>query len=151
MNQQAIQNPCLVIIIGSSESLEAIRSELAAGWVELLPVILGQLRAEAVDGDDEGSPVSLEAQDLTHHVRGLAPDVETEIIKCLQVRLVQGVPDDLNVHLVKVLLVDAAFEKGGQRSVHQHSVVELGRGARNVDGLHLFKTTERMTFSNLGF
>merc|ERR550534_804302 len=76
------------------------------------------------------------------------PDVETEIVECLQIGLVQGVPDDLNVHLVKILLVDAALEEGGQWSVYQYSVVELCRGARDVDGLHLFETTERMTFSN---
>ena len=63
--------------------------------------------------------------------------------------LVKSVPDDLNVHLVKILLVDAALKEGGQWSVYQHSVVELCRGARDVDSLHLFETTEGMTFSNL--
>ena len=107
------KNIYLVIVVSSGKGFQTIRSQLAAGGVELLSVVLGELGAEAVDGDDEGSPVRLEPEDLAHNVRGLPANVLAEVVEGLQVRLVQGVPDDLDVHLVQVLLVDAALEEGG--------------------------------------
>ena len=41
-----------------------------------------------------------------------------EVVERLQVGLVEGVPDDLNVHLVQVLLVDAGLEERGEGGVH---------------------------------
>ena len=43
----------LVVVVGPSESLESIRCKSAAGRVQLLSVVLRQLRAKGVDGDDE--------------------------------------------------------------------------------------------------
>ena len=65
-----------------------------------------------VDGDDECAAVSLEGEDGAHDVLRLAADPLAELEKGLEVRLVEGVPDDLDVHLVQVLLVDAALEEG---------------------------------------
>jgi hypothetical protein len=40
-----------------------------------------------------------------------AANVFAELVEGLEVGLVQRVPDDLDVHLVQVLLVDAALEE----------------------------------------
>ena len=46
-------------IICSSKSRQTIRIQLATLRVELLAVLIGELCAKAVQGDDEGSAVSL--------------------------------------------------------------------------------------------
>ena len=66
-----------------------------------------------VDGDDECAAVGLEGEDGAHDVLSLTADPLAELVKGFEVRLVEGVPDDLDVHLVQVLLVDAALEEGG--------------------------------------
>ena len=43
----------LVIVISPGKSLEAIREKSPTGWVKLLPVVLRQLGAKGVDGDNE--------------------------------------------------------------------------------------------------
>ena len=46
------------------------------------------------------------------------------------------------------LFIDAALEERSQRCVHQDSIIQFSRSAGNVNGLHLLKTTKRMTFAN---
>ena len=65
-----------------------------------------------VDSDDERASVGLEGEDGEHDVLCLAADPLAELIEGLEVRLVERVADDLDVHLVQVLLVDAALEEG---------------------------------------
>ena len=43
----------LVVVISPGKSFEAVREESSTGGVELLSVVLGQLRPEGVDRDDE--------------------------------------------------------------------------------------------------
>ena len=43
----------LVVVISPGKSLEAIREKSPTGWVKLLPVVLRQLGAKGVDGDNE--------------------------------------------------------------------------------------------------
>lgn len=50
----------LLIVVRPGQLSEAFWVKLAAVREELGAVLLGQLRAERVDGDDEGSPVGLE-------------------------------------------------------------------------------------------
>ena len=177
----------MLIVICAGEGLEAVGIELAARGVQLLPVVLGQLRPERVDGDDEGAAVGLELQGkssvvrsvdissslsyreyLAHDLLGLAADLLAELVEGLQVGLVQRVADDLNVHLVEVLLVDAALEEGGlrennkrksqreveslsvltERRVNEDGVVELGRRRGDVDGLHLFEAAQRVALAH---
>jgi hypothetical protein len=52
----------LIVVVGAGERLQPVRKELPARRVQLLAVVLGQLGAERVDGDDEGAPVSLELE-----------------------------------------------------------------------------------------
>lgn len=66
-----------------------------------------------VDGDDERAAVGLEGENGAHDVLRLAADILAELEEGLEVGLVEGVADDLDVHLVQVLLVDAALEEGG--------------------------------------
>jgi hypothetical protein len=50
-------------------------------------------------------------QDFAHDVLRFAANVFAELVEGLEVGLVQRVPDDLDVHLVQVLLVDATLEE----------------------------------------
>jgi hypothetical protein len=43
----------LIVVVGPGERLETVRVEAPAGGVQLLPVVLGQLRPERVDRDDK--------------------------------------------------------------------------------------------------
>ena len=52
------------------------------------------------------------SEDLAHDLLRLASNVLAELVERLQVALVERVSDDLNVHLVQILLVDAALEEG---------------------------------------
>lgn len=52
-------------------------------------------------------------QDLAHDVLRLTADLLAEVVERLQIRLVQRVSDDLDVHLIEVLLVDTTLEKWG--------------------------------------
>lgn len=53
----------LFIVICSSQLSQALRVESTTVWKELGTVLLGQLCAERVDGDDEGSTVCFKLQD----------------------------------------------------------------------------------------
>jgi len=102
----------LVVVIGSGQGLEAVGVQPAAGGVKLLPVVLRQLRPERVDRDDKCPPVRLEGEDLAHDVGRLAPDVLAKVVEGLQVGFVQGVANNLDVHLIKILFVNAGLEEG---------------------------------------
>ncbi len=52
----------LLVVICPGQLSKAFWVKLAAVGEQLGAVLLGQLCAERVDGDDEGSPVSLELQ-----------------------------------------------------------------------------------------
>lgn len=52
----------LLVVIRPGQLSKAFWVKFAAVWEQLGAVLLGQLRAKRVDGDDEGSPVSLELQ-----------------------------------------------------------------------------------------
>ena len=69
--------------------------------------------ASRVDGDDECAAVGLEGEDGAHDVLRLTADPLAELVEGFEVGLVEGVADDLDVHLVQVLLVYAALEEGG--------------------------------------
>ena len=45
--------PHLIIVVSPGKSLESIGCKSAAGRIQLLSVVLRQLRAKGVDGDDE--------------------------------------------------------------------------------------------------
>lgn len=91
---------------------------------------------------------STHGQDLAHNISGGAAEALAELVEGLQVRLVQRIPDDFDVHLVQVLLRDAVDEEGRQRRVDQHGVVQLGGGGRDVDGLHLLEAAQRVALGD---
>lgn len=163
----------LLVVVGAGQRGQTVRVHLAAARVQLSPVVLGQLRSERVDRDDDRTTVSLElernvvikinrsmqkqnnnkrtsthGQDLAHNISSGAAEALAELVEGLQVRLVQRIPDDFDVHLVQVLLRDAVDEEGRQRRVDQHGVVQLGGGSRDVDGLHLLEAAQRVTLGD---
>lgn len=88
------------------------------------------------------------SQDLAHNVGGGAAHVLAKVVERLQIGLVERVTDDLDVHLVQILLGDAVDEEGGQRCVHQHGVVQLGGRRGHVNGLHLLEAAQGMAFGD---
>jgi hypothetical protein len=50
-------------------------------------------------------------ENFAHDFLGFASHVSAEVVERLEVRLVEGVTNDLDVHLVQVLLVDATLEE----------------------------------------
>ncbi len=134
----------LLIVVSALQHGQTVGIELPAPRVQLSPVLLGQLGLERVDGDDERAPVGLERQYLAHDLGRGAAEVLAKVVEGLEVGLVQRVADDLDVHLVEVLLGDAVDEERGERRVDEDSVVELGRGRGDVDGLHLLEAAQRV-------
>lgn len=53
----------MFVVICSGQLRQALRVELATVREQLCPVLLGELRAKGVDGDDEGPPVGFELQE----------------------------------------------------------------------------------------
>lgn len=65
-----------------------------------------------------------------------------------EIRLVDSVSNDLNVHLIQILFTNAIDEIGSQRGVHQDSIVQVRWSGRHVNGLHLVERPQWMTFGN---
>lgn len=86
------------------------------------------------------------SQNFAHDIGGGAADTLAKIIKCFQVRLVQGVSNDFDVHFIQVLLRNAIDKERSQWRIDQHGIVQLGRIGSHMDGFHLLKTTQRMAF-----
>jgi len=138
----------LLVVVSPSQSGQAVGVHLAAVGIQLGTVVLGQLGAERVDGDDDRTTIGLKSQNLTHDVGGGAAHVLAEVVERLQICLVEGVTDDLNVHLVQILLGDAVDEEGRQGRVHQNGVVQLGGRGRHMDGLHLLEAAQWVALGN---
>ena len=138
----------LFIVVGTRKSGEAVGEHFSAAWIQFLTVVLGQFGAEGVDGDNDSTSVGLESEDFTHDVSGGASQSLTECEKSLQVRLVERVSDDFNVHLVQVLFTDAVNEEWSQWRVDKHCIVELSRRGSDMDRLHLLETSKWMALGD---
>ena len=53
-----------------------------------------------------------------------------------------------NIRVNKSLLLETHSVLLTKRCVYEHSIVELGRGGSNMDGLHLFEAAEGVTFGD---
>lgn len=113
-----------------------------------MTIVLGQLSAERVDGDDDGAAIGLEGEDLAHDVGSGAAESLAESVESLEISFVQSVSDDLDVHLVQVLLADAVDEEWRERCVHQHGVVQLSWGRGNVNRFHLLEAAQGMALGD---
>lgn len=138
----------LLVIVRTRQRRQAVRIHLAAARIQLGAIVLRQLGAKRVDRNDDRPSVRLEGENLAHHVRRGAAQTLAERIERLQIRLVQRVPDDLDVHLVQILLGDAIDEERRQRRVHQHRIVQLRRIGGHMDRLHLLEAAERMALGD---
>lgn len=138
----------LLVVVGASQGGQSIGEHLAAARVQLLTVVLGQLSAERVDGDDDGSTVSFEGENLAHDVGSGAAKILAEVVESLKVRLVQSVSDDLDVHLIQILFADAIDEERGQWCIDQHGVVQFRWSCSDVNGLHLLETSQGVAFGD---
>mmetsp|Transcript_27512 Transcript_27512/g.70028 ORF Transcript_27512/g.70028 Transcript_27512/m.70028 type:complete len:318 (-) Transcript_27512:443-1396(-) len=121
----------LVEVLRHGQLVVAVRVQQAKVGVELLAVVARQLRAYAVERDVERAAVGLKGQQVAHDLGGGAAQALAELRKVVQVRLVQRVAHDLDVHLVQVLVAQVLAEVGRQRRVHQHQAVQLAHVLRH--------------------
>lgn len=138
----------LFVIISTGQCRQTIRVHLAATRIQLGAIVLRQFSAKRIDRDDDRTSIGLEGQDLAHHIGSGASQSLAELVERLQVRLVQRIPDDLDVHLVQILLRNTVHEERSQRCVDEHSVVQLSRIGRHMDGLHLLEAAQRMALGD---
>jgi len=135
----------LLSIFSSSEASESIRVQPAECWVQLGAVVLAELRAERVHGDVDGATIGLKLQDLRHHLRGLTAQPLAELVEVLQVRLVKGVADQFNVHLVQIFFAQAVLHVRSERGIHKHAIVQIADILGSCKSCHGLENTERMT------
>lgn len=102
----------LIVVVCPRQSGQPIRIEFSDLGVQFRAIVLRQLGSERVDGDDDGTTVSLEGQDFAHSFGSGAAQFLAECEESLQIRLVQGVSDDFDIHLVQVLFADAVDKEG---------------------------------------
>ena len=103
----------LLDVVGAREHVVALGEEAADGGEELCALLLGELRAEGIDGDIDCTAVSLEGERGVHDVRGGSPDAAAEGVEVLEVGLVERVADDLDVEVVEIGSGDGVAEVGG--------------------------------------
>nr|POE53604.1 hypothetical protein CFP56_28826 [Quercus suber] len=136
-------------VVRARQHQRAFRVQAAEAGVQLLAVRLGQLGAERIESDVDAAPVGLEREDFAHDVGGRrAADLRIlvhEPVEVFQVVLVQRVAHDLDVHLVQVLVGQAAFEIRRQRRLDQHAVVEFFDVGRHAEDGHGLEPAERVT------
>mmetsp|Transcript_8010 Transcript_8010/g.19920 ORF Transcript_8010/g.19920 Transcript_8010/m.19920 type:complete len:246 (-) Transcript_8010:471-1208(-) len=113
---------------GHGQARGALGVEEADGRVELLALLFVEVRVERVHRNVDRASVRLQLKDAPHDLRGAAAHLLAEGVEVLEVRLVQRVPDDLNVHLVDVLEREAVAEVGAEGRVDEHHAVELRGG-----------------------
>lgn len=138
----------LLVIVGTRQRRQTVRIHFAATRIQLGAIVLRQLRAKRIDRDDDRPTIGLESQNLAHHIGRGAAQTLAERIERLQIRLVQRIADDLDVHLVQILLGNAIDKERRQRRVHQHRIVQLRRIGGHMDGFHLLKAAQRMAFGD---
>ena len=135
----------IVVVGGLGQKLATIREQVTEVAVQPRSVIRGQLSVEGVDGDGDGPTVSLELKDLTHNLGGLTTlhlAVEEEV---LQVGLVEGVTDDLDVQFAQIPLGgDALLEVGGKGGLNHKPLVTVLNGGVDGQGSHTFESSERV-------
>lgn len=136
-------------IVRSREHCGSLWVQLAEAWVKLLPVCLRQLGTERIEGDVDAPAVGLKLQDFRHDVcsrcSGNVWARVDPLMEVLEVVLVQGVADNLNVEFVEILVAERALEVGRERCLNQDGVVQFLDIGRHAQHRHGLEPTERVT------
>mmetsp|Transcript_8692 Transcript_8692/g.22694 ORF Transcript_8692/g.22694 Transcript_8692/m.22694 type:complete len:273 (+) Transcript_8692:469-1287(+) len=129
----------------SREARRALRVEETDGGVERLARLeVKRGDVDRVDGDIDRATVCLEEEDVAHHLACRATNALAEGVEVLEVRLVQRITDDLNVHLAEVIERYAVAKVGAERGVHEHHPIQLLGVGRHRRGHQRIKQAKRV-------
>lgn len=116
--------------------------------VQLLPVCFRKLGAERVEGDVDAPAIRLEFQRLRHDFscrRSSDLGVRVNpVMEVLEIVLVQGVSNDLNVELIQILVAERALEVRRERGFDQDGVIKLFYVGCNAQHWHCLEPAERV-------
>ena len=142
-----VQSSADVVSVGGlSQELDTIGVQVTEVAVQPRSVIGGQLGVEGVDGDGDGPAVSLELKDISHNLLSLTTLVLAIAVEVLQVGLVEGVTDDLNVQLAQVPLGrDTLLEVGGKGGLDHEPLVTILNGGVDSQRGHTLESSKRVS------
>jgi len=129
----------------------ASRIEMAKVGEKLGTIIHGQLSAKRVDCDGDRPPISLKVKNLLHDLFSHTALVVAEVVEIAKVGAVEGVTNNLDVLLAKVLLGDEVADVRTERSIDENALVEIGHGAAGAESRDCLEHAQRMaTLKKLG-
>lgn len=135
-------------VICTSEASDTLRKQGTDSRVQFLPLVLGELGTEGVDGNVNSPPVCLELENLAHELGGRAAQLHAKGVEVLEVGLVQSVTNDLDVDIGKVLKGDALGKIRGKRGVDNDLAVQFLRGRGDAERGHGVEEAERVALVN---
>ncbi|KAG5458325.1 MAG: hypothetical protein BJ554DRAFT_1467, partial [Olpidium bornovanus] len=152
----------LLDVVRTSQLHAPVRVEASARRKQFGAVVLAELSAEGIDGNVDYPAVGLKLN-LAHNIRGGLSQGLAELVEVFEVRLVEGVTDDLDVHLIEVLRRQAVHElfpvaqrprrsrrsaektpELTKRRVDEHSAVQFLDVGGNAQGGHGVEDADRV-------
>lgn len=100
----------MVDVVCFGEGVVALWEESTDCGEETGALVLGEFSAEGVDGDVDGSSVSLKGENASHNVCRRPVNRLAEGVEVLQVSFVERVTDDFDVEVIEVGGGDAVTE-----------------------------------------
>lgn len=102
----------LINIVCPCQSIVPSWKQTANCREELSPLLFGKLCVEGVNGDIDSSAIGLEREYPMHDLGRRVSERRAKVVEIFQVCLVQGISDDFDVKIVKVLSRYAIAEVG---------------------------------------
>ena len=85
------------------------------------------------------------SQDRAHNVRGGSSQFLAELIKVFKVRFVEFVPENLDIHLIQIVLIlNTLREEGCEGRVHHDRVEQLCGALSDGDGREFLELSQRV-------
>ena len=146
-------------VIGSRQHQDTLGVKFAEIGVQLLPVLFGQLGAEAVQSDVDTPAICLEFESLGHDfscrcASNLGVRVDP-IVEVLEVVLVESVSDNFDVEFVQILVTEGALEICSKWCLDEDRVVEFFDVGGHAEGGHGLEPAEWVApieqFSRISF
>lgn len=92
-----------VDIIRSGKRVIPFGEEAADRGEQSRSLLFGELGAKGVNGNVERASVGFKSKDTGHDLRSRCRKSLTELVEIFKIRFVQGVTDNLNVEVIKIL------------------------------------------------
>jgi len=107
----------LLDVLAAAQVGVSLRIEHAQAREEFVAVVAAQLSAEGMDCNIDAAAIGFELEDLAHDGGCFATEGLAEPVEVLQISLPQGEPNQLDVHLFEILMLQARDEIGSERCV----------------------------------